>query len=62
MDAEGEQDFDEDSLIGMPHTPDIEKEDDNTTNAPDEPNQVVVTNESIIGMIVNALKDELKKR
>ena len=26
-DAEGEQDFDEDSLDGMPHTPDIEKED-----------------------------------
>ena len=41
----------------MPHTPDIEKEDGDTTNAPDEPNQIVLTNESIMGMMVNALKD-----
>ena len=57
MDAEGEQDFDEDSLDGMPHTPDIEKEDGDTTDALDEPNQVVLANESIMGMMVNALKD-----
>ena len=57
VDAEGEQDFDKDSLDGMSHTPDREKGDGDRTNAPDGPNQVVLTNESIMGMMVNALKD-----
>ena len=62
MDAEGEQDFDEDSLDGTPNTPVIEEEDAGLSNTSDEINEVVLTKESVMGMGVKALKEELKKR
>ena len=62
VDAEGEQDFDEDSLDGTPNTPVIEEEDAGLSNTPDKTNEVVLTKESVMGMGIKALKEELKKR
>ena len=62
MDAEGEQDFDEDSLDDTPHTTDIEEDDTALNDTVVGTNEVVLTNDSIMGMNVKVLKEELKKR
>ena len=62
MDAEGEQDFDEDSLDDTPHTPDIEEYDTALNDTTVGKNEVVLKKDSIMGMNVKVLKEELKKR
>ena len=62
VDAEGEQDFDEGLLDDTPHTPDIEEDDTVFNDTLVGTNEVVLTNDSIMGMNVKVLKEELKKR
>ena len=50
VDAEGEQDFDKDSLHSTPPTPDIEEADGDAINNPGDTTQVVLTQEIVITM------------
>ena len=59
---EGEQDFDEDLLDETLHSPDIIEDDMDLNNTLVEINEVLLTIDSITGMNVKVLKEELKKR